>query len=70
MSDKWVSDKQRRIGGKNPRFGETIPIWPQRLVMLQVTAIYLGTGVYKVMTSDWSSGEIFESSLQGAWCRE
>jgi len=46
---------------------DTIPAWPQRLIMLQIVAIYFGTGVYKVMTPDWSTGEILMESLQGDW---
>ena len=55
---------RRRLG---LRASDTIPMWSQRLIMLQIVAIYFGTGVYKVMTPDWSTGEIFVNSLQGDW---
>lgn len=46
---------------------DSIPFWPARLIAAQIAFMYVGTGIYKVMTPDWSGGNMLYYSLQGSW---
>lgn len=46
---------------------EPISALPQRLIALQITALYLGVGWQKLWLPDWQSGEIIRLSLMGRW---
>jgi hypothetical protein len=49
------------------RAWEHISVLPQRLIALQITALYLGVCWQKFWLPDWQSGEIIRLSLMGRW---
>jgi len=46
---------------------EPISIFPQRLIALQLTAIYLGAALQKFWLPGWQGGEILSYMLIGNW---
>ena len=44
-----------------------VSIFAQRLIMLQVTATYLGVGWQKVILEAWQGGEVLTYSFMGRW---
>lgn len=46
---------------------ERIPVWPGRLIAVQIAFMYVGTGIYKVFAPAWNDGTILKYSLQGDW---
>ena len=46
---------------------EPVSVLPQRLIALQITALYIGVGWQKLWLPDWQSGEILRLSLMGRW---
>jgi hypothetical protein len=47
--------------------GRPVPAWPARLIALQMTAVYLGTGVNKLVSPAWHGGEILYYNFIGYW---
>lgn len=46
---------------------DAVPIWPARLLAVQVAFVYVGTGIYKITSPAWNDGAIVQYSLQGDW---
>lgn len=46
---------------------EPISVLPQRLIALQITALYVGVCWQKFWLPDWQSGEILRLTLMGRW---
>ena len=46
---------------------EKCPIWPARLIAMQIAFMYVGTGIFKVSSPAWNDGSILRYSLQGDW---
>ncbi len=44
-----------------------VSILPQRILALQITAVYLGVGFQKLWLPDWQTGEVLPSSMSGIW---
>ena len=44
-----------------------IPLWPGRLIALQITFMYFGAGVFKITSEPWSHGELLYFTLIGNW---
>ena len=57
----WI----RKMRGE--RSVELIPIWPARLITMQIAFMYVGTGIYKIMTPAWAGGDMLIYSFQGDW---
>ena len=56
--------------GRKKRGGpqvEQIPVWPGRLIAMQIAFMYVGTGIYKIIAPSWNDGAILQYSLQGDW---
>ena len=43
------------------------PLWTQRLICVQIAFLYFGTGLVKVMSSSWHSGEMLRSIFIGTY---
>ena len=43
------------------------PLWAQRLICLQVSLMYLGTGLAKISSTSWANGDLLASTLIGDW---
>lgn len=48
---------------------QSVPIWPQRLLALQISATYLGVGWQKLVLPQWQEGggAILLNSMMGPW---
>jgi hypothetical protein len=44
-----------------------IPAWPGRLLGLQIAMSYFGSGVWKLLSSSWHTGQMLELTLLGPW---
>lgn len=44
-----------------------VPLWTQRLICVQIMFMYLGTGIFKILSPAWNDGENVASSLMGDW---
>lgn len=44
-----------------------IPLWPARLIALQIAFMYFGAGVFKIAAEPWSHGEMLYFTLIGNW---
>jgi hypothetical protein len=51
----------RRGGAENQR----VSLWTQKLIMVQVAILHLGTGVFKFTATSWSDGHIIVQSMIG-----
>jgi hypothetical protein len=58
-------DRVWSVGPKNPN--NTVSAWLTRLICLQVTLFYFGTGFYKLLTPYWHHGEILTMTLTSNW---
>lgn len=59
--DVW---NRKRCGGIAEEY---VPIWPARVIAMQIAFMYVGTGIYKVSSPAWDDGTILRYSLQGDW---
>ncbi len=41
--------------------------WPARLLGVQLALLYLGSGVWKLLSTSWHRGEMLEMTLLGPW---
>ncbi len=46
---------------------DKVPVWPQRIIAIQITATYLGVGMQKAYLPDWQGGEILAYSFINMW---
>ncbi len=44
-----------------------VPVWPQRIIAIQVAATYLGVSLQKTYLPDWQSGEIIAYTFVNMW---
>ena len=58
------SDPDHAWGVRQRGVGEPVPLWPQLLLMAQVSTMYSWTGIAK-MTDSWLSGRVLEASWSG-----
>jgi len=65
--DEVFSLEATRRARRGEAARDSIPGWPQRLITFQIAFIYLGTGIYKLTTPDWSSGAILVDALESDW---
>lgn len=65
-ADRTLSVRAWREGGDARSF-TGVSILPQRLLMLQITFVYLGVALQKLWLPDWQSGEILSYSMVGVW---
>lgn len=49
---------------------DRIPAWAPRLVALQLVALYLGAGLFKLQMPAWRSGEIVHHTLECMWATD
>lgn len=59
--DSW---RRRRRGLPSV---EAIPLWPGRLITVQIAFMYFGAGAYKIMAEPWCQGEMLYYTLMGNW---
>lgn len=65
-SQVWSLDaSMSELVGQDPP--ETVSLWTQRLICVQLSIWYFGTGVYKLLSDAWSGGEVLYHSLIGVW---
>ena len=64
-ADRALSWRAARRGGI--RSWESASILPQRLIAVQITAVYLGVGLQKLWLPDWQSGDVLTYSLMSVW---
>jgi Vitamin K-dependent gamma-carboxylase len=60
----WSLDAWRRAGSVSPVPNAGSPIWPLRLIQIQVCLIYLVTGLWKLMNAAWRDGSAMHYVLQ------
>ena len=58
----WAKQKRGSFAAWEP-----ISIFPQRLIALQMTITYLGSGWQKLLLLDWQGGAILKYSFISAW---
>lgn len=46
---------------------EEIPLWPGRLIAVQIAFMYFGAGAYKILAEPWCHGEMLYYTLMGNW---
>ena len=54
-----VDSLVRRISGR-PRRHRDVPLWPLWLLRVEVAAVYLASGVSKLIDNDWWSGRVLQ----------
>ncbi len=59
--DAWLARR------KNKRLPTSVPLWTQRIICVQLALMYFGTGVAKVTSPFWHSGEVLEQALISEW---
>lgn len=59
--DSW---RRRRRGLPSVR---EIPLWPGRLIAVQIAFMYFGAGACKIMSEPWCHGEMLYYTLMGNW---
>lgn len=47
-----------------------IQAWPQRLMLAQLFALYLGAALFKLQTDAWYSGELLRHTMMGMWATD
>ena len=65
-ADRTLSFRAWRESG-DARSSVPVNILPQRLLMFQITIVYLGVALQKLWLPDWQSGEILSYSMVGVW---
>jgi hypothetical protein len=60
----WSLDAWRRAGTNSSPAVASSPIWPLRLIQIQVCLIYLVTGLWKLMNAAWRDGTAMHYVLQ------
>lgn len=65
-ADRTYSLRMRRDKGSWKAW-EAVPAWPQRIIAIQIAALYLGVGLQKVFLPDWQGGEIFAYTFVNGW---
>jgi hypothetical protein len=65
-ADRALSVHIRQTTG-SWRAWEAVPVWPQRLLAIQVASTYLGVGIQKAYLPGWQGGEILAHSFLNAW---
>jgi len=55
---------RRRRGQAAPAF---VSYWAARLISVQVMLMYLGTGIDKITSGNWTDGEVLARNLAGEW---
>lgn len=46
---------------------QSVPLWTQRLITLEVAWMYFGAGLFKALSATWSGGEVIHTALMGDW---
>ncbi len=59
------SDQVLSIGARRQRNGveKQVSAWPARLLAIHLCLFYLSTGIYKLLSPDWQSGEIVKGVM-------
>jgi len=52
----WAETGEVLAVGRRPRQLESCPVWPLRLLQIQVSLIYLNSGLWKLLGSAWRDG--------------
>lgn len=58
------SDARWALGSK-PK--ARVVAWPQRLLLLQLFALYVGAALWKLQTEAWFTGELLRHTIMGMW---
>ena len=56
--------RHRRAGREPP---ECVGGWAARLIMVQLALLYFGSGLYKLFTPAWHTGDVLRLYLTGPW---
>jgi hypothetical protein len=59
--DSWLSNKR----GEKPRI--VYPLWTQRVICVEIAALYMGIAVHKIMSPYWDDGANIASSFMQEW---
>lgn len=65
-ADRTYSLRIRREKGSWNAW-EAVPAWPQRIIAIQIAALYLGVGLQKAYLPDWQGGEILAYAFVNGW---
>jgi uncharacterized membrane protein YphA (DoxX/SURF4 family) len=57
----WLN---KRRGIKPP---QSVPLWTQQLICLEISIMYFGTAVFKIFSGAWNGGEVIYTALMGDW---
>lgn len=55
---------RKKSGGSAPI---NVPLWTQRLITLEISLMYLGTSIFKLLSGAWNGGEVIYTALMGDW---
>jgi hypothetical protein len=61
------ADSGRVLGLDARRQGPRPIVWPERMLQLQTVLLYLGPGLWKLLTPAWHDGMLLYSNMQGMW---
>lgn len=61
------ADSGRVLGLDARRQGPRPIVWPERMLQLQTVLLYLGPGLWKLLTPAWHTGMLLYSNMQGMW---
>jgi hypothetical protein len=50
--------------------GGGVPAWPSRVIALQISFVYFGAGLWKLMNPYWHQGEMLRMTLVGPWASD
>lgn len=55
------------IGSTSGTKRTTPTVWTRRVLLLQTSMLYLGSGLWKALNPNWHTGALLQATLQGIW---